>query len=173
MFIVRWLAAILILPCTGVIGVPWVLLWLTRTPNWGDCFRSVSSPSIWAAGILALSGLALAIWTCSFFFRFGEGTAAPWDPPKRFVVRGPYRHVRNPMIAGIFLILSAEVLLFSSLAILAWECVFVLGNLLYIPLVEEKTLLRRFGAEYDLYRQHVPRWIPRLRAWKQDGPTDS
>ena len=76
------------------------------------------------------------------------------------------------MIVGVFLVLSAEALLSGSLAILAWECVFVLVNLLYIPLVEEKALLRRFGAEYDMYRPHVPRWIPRLRAWKQDSRTD-
>ena len=73
------------------------------------------------------------------------------------------------MIVGVFLMLTAEALLFSSLALLAWECAFILGNLLYIPLVEEPGLVQRFGAEYEVYRQHVPRWLPRLSAWKSDG----
>jgi protein-S-isoprenylcysteine O-methyltransferase Ste14 len=42
---------------------------------------------------------------------------------------------------------------------------FALG-LALIPLVEEKRLLRRFGAEYERYREAVPRWLPRLGPWR-------
>ena len=42
----------------------------------------------------------------------GHGTPAPWDPTERMVVRGPYRHVRNPMISAVFMVLAAEALLF-------------------------------------------------------------
>jgi protein-S-isoprenylcysteine O-methyltransferase Ste14 len=41
-------------------------------------------------------------------------------------------------------------------------------NAIYIPLLEEPGLERRFGADYVLYKRNVPRWIPRLRAWS--GP---
>jgi hypothetical protein len=30
---------------------------------------------------------------------------------------------------------------------------------------EEPVLARRFGADYDAYRQAVPAWWPRLRPW--------
>jgi protein-S-isoprenylcysteine O-methyltransferase Ste14 len=40
--------------------------------------------------------------------------------------------------------------------------------MLYFPLVEEKALEKRFGAAYREYRQNVPRWLPRLRPWR-DG----
>jgi hypothetical protein len=78
------------------------------------------------------------------------------------VVVGPYRHVRNPMISGLLLILLAEALFFGSLPILAWFAFGFALNAVYIPLVEESGLEKRFGEEYLRYKQHVPRWIPRL-----------
>jgi protein-S-isoprenylcysteine O-methyltransferase Ste14 len=38
----------------------------------------------------------------------GESTLAPWDPPRRLVVTGPYRFVRNPMISGVIFLLLGE-----------------------------------------------------------------
>jgi protein-S-isoprenylcysteine O-methyltransferase Ste14 len=78
-------------------------------------------------------------------------------------VQGPYRHVRNPMITGVALILGGEALFFQSLALAILLAVFVGVNAIYFPLVEEPGLSRRFGAEYDDYRRRVPRWVPRLR----------
>jgi protein-S-isoprenylcysteine O-methyltransferase Ste14 len=43
----------------------------------------------------------------------------------------------------------------------AWAMVAVRCN-------EEPELARRFGADYHTYRQHVPAWHPRLRAWTPD-----
>jgi protein-S-isoprenylcysteine O-methyltransferase Ste14 len=93
---------------------------------------------------------------------------APWDATEKLVVVGPYRHVRNPMISGIFFILLGEVLMFGSVPLLVWFLVFVLGNATYIPLSEERGLARRFGEEYIRYKRHMPRWIPRLRPWTDD-----
>jgi protein-S-isoprenylcysteine O-methyltransferase Ste14 len=45
--------------------------------------------------------------------------------------------------------------------------VFFIGNAIYFPLIEEKGLEKRFGDEYRDYKANVPRWIPRLRAWRQ------
>jgi protein-S-isoprenylcysteine O-methyltransferase Ste14 len=78
-------------------------------------------------------------------------------------VRGPYRHVRNPMITGVALILGGEAVLFQSWPLAILLAVFVGVNAIYFPLVEEPGLRRRFGAEYDVYRANVPRWVPRLR----------
>ena len=40
----------------------------------------------------------------------------------------------------------------------------------YIPLVEEPGLLKRFGEEYLTYKRNVPRWIPRLTPWESGLP---
>ncbi len=97
--------------------------------------------------------------------KVGNGTPAPWDPPKKLVIRGPYCYVRNPMIISVMLMLLAEVLLFQSWPIAAWIVVFFIGNSIYFPLVEEKNLEKRFGDDYREYKAHVRRWIPRLRPW--------
>jgi protein-S-isoprenylcysteine O-methyltransferase Ste14 len=81
------------------------------------------------------------------------------------VVRGPYRYVRNPMISGVILFLFGEACLLLSPPHLAWAGAFLALNLIYIPLVEEPQLARRFGESYRDYCRHVPRVIPRFRPW--------
>ena len=77
--------------------------------------------------------------------RFSDGTPAPWEPTQKIVVRGPYRYIRNPMITGALLILSAQAMLFQSLPIALWMIVFLIFNLIYFPKVEEPRMLKRFS----------------------------
>jgi len=102
-------------------------------------------------------------WTVKLLTKYGEGTPAPWDPPRKLVIMGPYRYSRNPMITGALLVLLAEALLFHSWPITAWMLLFFAGNAIYFPLVEEKGLEKRFEDEYLKYKARVPRWLPRLR----------
>jgi protein-S-isoprenylcysteine O-methyltransferase Ste14 len=80
-------------------------------------------------------------------------------------VVGPYRYVRNPMISGVLAILLGETLAFWSASLLAWFAAVFAVNAVYMPLVEEPGLSRRFGEDYDRYRANVRRWVPRLRPW--------
>jgi protein-S-isoprenylcysteine O-methyltransferase Ste14 len=165
----RHLRSILLLPVTVTLLVPGLILLSTRSIHiaWG-------LPAAWqilllSGGLLCLAaGLRLVIQTIALFATQGQGTLAPWDPPGRLVVRGVYRHVRNPMISGVILILVGESLLFGSGALVAWCVLVMLVNMLYIPLLEEPDLEARFGAAYQTYKQHVPRWIPRRDAWDAD-----
>ena len=101
-------------------------------------------------------------WTVALFAGVGRGTLAPWDPPERLVVRGPYRYVRNPMITGVVSVLLGEAALFGSPAVLAWAGFVFALNAVYFPLIEEPDLRSRFGADYDAYAAHTPRWLPLL-----------
>jgi len=96
----------------------------------------------------------------------GEGTLAPWDPPRRLVVRGPYRYVRNPMISGVAFVALGLSLVLLSWPHLEWALLFFAINAVYIPLVEERGLRERFGAEYENYCRHVPRLVPRIHPWE-------
>jgi protein-S-isoprenylcysteine O-methyltransferase Ste14 len=152
----RHLWAIVLCPGVVTVVVPLVLVWSTGVEiGWG---------ALLGVALLA-AGLVLVVWTIRLFAVVGECTLAPWDPTSRLVVRGPYRHVRNPMISGVVLVLFGEAALLGSRALLVWAGVVLAVNAVYLPLVEERGLRRRFGADYDEYRAHVPRFVPRLRPW--------
>ena len=109
----------------------------------------------------------MMIWTMRLFAsKGGGGTPAPWQPVKNFIVLGPYRHVRNPMLIGVNLFLIAEALLLQSSPIFIWMVVFVIINTVYFALSEEPQLEKRFGETYADYKRNVPRWLPRLTPWR-------
>jgi protein-S-isoprenylcysteine O-methyltransferase Ste14 len=162
---VRHLGAIA-LPGT-VAGLVPALLLLGRPPRPGWGLPGGWWVPVLAVGVLvALAGLALVVRTVRLFATEGEGTLAPWDPPQRMVVRGPYRYLRNPMISGVMAILLGETLALGSAVLAGWFAVFVAVNATYIPLVEEPGLTRRFGTDYVDYRRAVPRWLPRVTPWQ-------
>jgi protein-S-isoprenylcysteine O-methyltransferase Ste14 len=157
--------AIIILPGTALIFVPGLIMWFSGEAETHFTPLNPADLRLWIALVPLALGLALAMWTVRLFMHIGLGTPAPWDPPKKLVVHGPYRHVRNPMITSVLFILGAESLWFGSWPIAGWMLVFFVANAVYFPLKEEPDLEQRFGADYRLYKANVPRWIPRLRPW--------
>ena len=73
------------------------------------------------------------------------------------------------MISGVVFVLFGEALLLGSRPHLLWALLFLAVNLVYIPLLEEPLLERRFGAAYREYCRHVPRIMPRLRPWQPEA----
>jgi protein-S-isoprenylcysteine O-methyltransferase Ste14 len=166
--LLRQLLSVALLPFTVLVLVP---LWIAGRYGAGLGIGSgAGALALQLAGI-ALLGVGLGFFWASLrrFVGEGEGTLAPWDPPRRLVVRGPYRYVRNPMISGVVLTLFGEAALLLSLPQLAWAALFLAINLVYLPLVEEPQLVRRFGGSYLEYARHVPRVLPRLRPWTPGG----
>lgn len=138
--------------------VGWVpLRWFERYPSWPGVWRWPQ----YAAAALFLLGAA-AFLACQWLFAVrGQGTPAPFDPPRKFVRRGLYKWVRNPMYLAILALVGAEALFLQSWHITVYlvclACVFHLFVLAY----EEEVLRRNFGAMYEDYRRDVPRWLPR------------
>ncbi len=161
----RQIKAVLILPCNVLGVIPSLIAYATRETRFAAQPPSPAEPTTWLALLPLLIGALFGGWAVILFWKHGNGTPAPWDPPKNFIIRGPYRHVRNPMISGVVFLLIAEALCFRSIPIGIWAATFFLGNSIYFPLVEEKGLEKRFGAAYLRYKDNVPRWIPRLRPW--------
>jgi protein-S-isoprenylcysteine O-methyltransferase Ste14 len=157
----RHLLAVAILPFTVAVLVP---LWLAKRHALAlGLGSSAGAIALQLAGVALLAvGLALFAASLRRFVGEGEGTLAPWDPPRRLVLRGPYRYVRNPMISGV---LFGEALVLLSRSHALWAALFLAVNATYIPLVEEPQLARRFGTPYREYCQHVRRFLPRVRPW--------
>jgi protein-S-isoprenylcysteine O-methyltransferase Ste14 len=163
--LLRHALAVTILPFTVTILIP---LWIADRnriePTLG---ASAGALVLQAAGPVVLAfGLLLFASSLRRFAVEGKGTLAPWDPPRRLVVHGPYRFVRNPMISAVIFVLTAEAMLLGSKPHAWWALTFLAINGVYIPLLEEPLLRVRFGDKYREYCRHVPRIIPRLRPWR-------
>lgn len=153
----RQAAAVVLLPFVVMIVAPALIVsWTGEARLWWG--------SVFGLALLAV-GLVLVTWTIRLFATVGDGTIAPWDPTRKLVVLGPYRHVRNPMISGVVFVLAGEAVLLGSPPLALWFAAVVVTNAVYLPLVEEPGLRRRFGEDYALYAANVPRWLPRLRPW--------
>jgi protein-S-isoprenylcysteine O-methyltransferase Ste14 len=165
MMLLRHLLSFAILPFTMAVLIPW---WIARgsgvTPALG---RSAGELAIQSTGLIVL-GVGLVLFAASLrrFATEGDGTLAPWDPPRKLVVRGPYQYVRNPMISGLVFVLFGEALVLLSSPHAEWAAAFLVANLIYIPLIEEPMMVERFGDDYREYCRHVGRIVPRLSPWK-------
>ncbi len=163
----KHLRAIVLLPGIVTLVIPGTILWRSGTDSFG-LWQSFPAARVVLSVIGAFCiclGLLLMVATIRLFVEVGKGTLAPWEPPKRLVVQGVYRHVRNPMISGVILVLLGESLLMASLPLVWWFLVVVVVNAVYIPLSEEPGLVERFGEAYLRYKQNVPRWVPRWTPW--------
>jgi protein-S-isoprenylcysteine O-methyltransferase Ste14 len=111
--------------------------------------------------VIAAAGAAVALWCVVTFALVGRGTPAPFDAPRRLVVGGPYRFVRNPMYIGAGLALAGAALFYQSPQLLGYTGLFFLMTHVFVVFYEEPTLKRSFGEEYAAYCRSVRRWLPK------------
>jgi len=165
-YVLRHLLSVLLLPVTVSVLVP---IWIARSAGIRVTVPRGVVPLVAAASgaVVFTAGLLLFAASLHQFFAFGRGTLAPWDPPRRLVVRGPYRYVRNPMISGVIFILFGTALMLRSIPHAQWAVAFLVINAVYIPLFEEPFLDGRFGEDYWRYCRNVRRFVPRLVPWRQ------
>jgi len=81
---------------------------------------------------------------------------------------GPYAYTRNPLYLG-----SLVLALGFTVAARSWWIGAMLIAMLfaiYLPVIRsEEAFLRRRFPEFDEYAHHVPRLLPRLRAFRKNG----
>jgi len=59
-------------------------------------------------------------------------------------------------------VLIGESIAIESWKIFAWSLAIAGINTIYFIVYEEPNLIKRFGREYIDYKNHIPRWLPRL-----------
>jgi len=150
----RALAAFLLLPGTFAGVIPALIV--SNDGSRGNGF---------SVGWIPLAfGVAILLWCVRDFYVAGKGTLAPWDPPKRLVVVGLYRFVRNPMYVGLMLLLLGWALVAGSPWLASYVAVFAIAFHLRVILYEEPRLKRQFPEDWAAYANAVPRWLPRLHS---------
>lgn len=144
----------LIVPGSVAVYVP-LLLARERSPADGV--------SIGASSLFFAAGAALYAWCVFDFATSGGGTPAPIDAPRRLVVRGPYRVVRNPMYVAVLTVIAGWVVLLRAPVLVAYGAAVAAGFVLFVRLYEEPHLARIFGRDFEAYTARVGRWLPRWR----------
>lgn len=132
----------------------WIATWSSSLFNLGVV--RVLAFALW------FLGASIIIRCCIDIVRRG-GTPAHMDPPKEFIRTGLYRYVRNPIYLGALLILIGHILWSGSVLVIAYFLCYVIAFHILITVFEEPVLRNQFGAVYEEYLQHVPRWFPRIK----------
>lgn len=158
------LVFLVLAPGTVAGFVPWwISRWQVRPALLGLAAGRV------AGAVLVAAACAVLLDSFARFALGGLGTPAPVLPTRHLVVRGLYRHVRNPMYVAVVSAVLGQGLLLGDARLLAYGAGLWLVFHLFVLGYEEPTLLRSHGAEYERFRASVPRWVPRLRPWRGDG----
>ena len=85
----------------------------------------------------------------------------------RLAKSGPYARIRHPQYVGFALILLGFLLQWPTLLTLLLFP-FLLVMYARLSITEEKEMHQRFGAEYDAWAAHTPRFLP---SWRNATPT--
>jgi protein-S-isoprenylcysteine O-methyltransferase Ste14 len=150
---------------------PWIeLLHLgTRTTAWLWLGFELSSLGISSTiGILAVTILTIIVAALAAIIRIWGtaylGTATVNNAQMKaghVMADGPYRHVRNPLYIGSWLMVAAISML-MPVSGAAFTMILLSVFLIRLILGEEAFLAPRLGEPYAAYKQAVPRLIPSL-----------
>jgi protein-S-isoprenylcysteine O-methyltransferase Ste14 len=160
----RAIAATVALPGVVAIAVPYAILRRADSLTVPQPSPLAILAAAWWLGSVA--ALLHSIWA---FAAHGRGTLAPVDPPSVLVVRGLYRHTRNPMYLAVLSSLFAAALLFRSGAVLMYAVLCGLCFHLFVCLYEEPRLRSQFGTSFERYARAVPRWGFTTRSYPTGG----
>ena len=164
----EYLKVVLILPGNVLITIPLLIFLFTRN-SYSYYLVSPHNFLFYVAMFFLTLGLFLAIWSVrTFYTKGGDGTPGPWRPVCNLIISGPYRYVRNPMILGAMDLLLFEAALFASTPLFLWAIVFFVGNIIYFKTFEEKELIKRFGADYEDYKNKVPMLFPKFTPYNKE-----
>lgn len=144
----RAVFAFIAMPAVVALLIPW-LLHPATVP-----FRPAALP-------ILIVGVVLLLWCVRDFYVAGQGTLAPWEPPKHLVTIGLYQVSRNPMYLAVTVMLAAWAIGFGSITLWAYTAIVMTAFYLRVLTYEEPWLAKTFGAEWVDYRNRVSRWLGR------------
>jgi len=158
-------SAVFLVIAPGVVAglIPW---WLT---GW-RMGAAYPVPVRVTGAVLTGAGAAALLGAFAQFAVQGRGTPAPPAPTEQLVVRGLYRYVRNPMYLAVLAVITGQAILLGRPVLLGYAAVVAAAFVAFVYGYEQPALARRYGAQYQAYRQAVPGWWPRLRPARTARP---
>lgn len=132
-------------------------------------FAKPTAAAFAAGGCVLVLGELARFWGVAYAGPLTRVTGSVGAPS--LIVAGPFSYVRNPLYVGNILMYVGVGIMANALS--PW---LVLGAAVYfvfqysmIVSLEEEFLSREFGETYAAYKQEVPRFVPRIIAWKSTG----
>jgi protein-S-isoprenylcysteine O-methyltransferase Ste14 len=141
--------------------IPFVILMLI--------FENATIASLIVGILIAINGELIRLWGVSWA---GSETRTTGGVGGTYlVISGPFAYVRNPLYVGnILMYLGLGIMsmsLFPYLQIVA--IIFFIIQYYFIVKEEEGFLITKFGNDYKNYLKNVPRFLPRVTAYKNDS----
>ncbi|HUI42414.1 MAG TPA: methyltransferase [Terriglobia bacterium] len=125
----------------------------------------------WRAGWILFAAAILVYLQCLLNFLLAGGTPAIFftrpirfllgAEPGKVVKSGLYRYSRNPMYLSVLGAIAAQAVIYRSLRIAIYAALAAIFFHFVVVFFEEPHLARVRGADYQEYRERVPRWIGR------------
>ncbi|MDE2847681.1 MAG: isoprenylcysteine carboxylmethyltransferase family protein [Gemmatimonadota bacterium] len=122
-----------------------------------------------SGGLLMLIGESIRLWAVGYA---GSATRTRHVGAPALITNGPYGRVRNPLYVGNFV-------LSLGLCVMAWAWMpYMIGIFVtafgiqygLIVSLEEESLRKTFGAQYEAYLASVPRFLPRFTEYTAGKP---
>lgn len=147
-----------------IIGIPYLMYWVSGSPNLFEidliCFLLFI--------ILAIIGIELSVWSIIYMKDVGGGN--PFDAfnhevaPRttKLMTDGPYAICRNPMLLGVFIYhFGILIAFFSILGVIIFLIEIYIMNIQVKK--EEQRLIRDFGRNYEEYARNTQRFLPKIK----------
>lgn len=132
--------------------------------SWIDTFHLPFPAWVrWSGAVIILTGDLLFVWS-------HRALGRNWSPileirkGHTLVTSGPYKFIRHPMYAAIFIIGTGISLLSSNWMVALSYMLPVICMYLIRISDEEKMMIEKFGDQYRKYMRNTNRLIPKLRA---------
>ena len=132
------------------------MMWLMQ--YFFPVYQYIHEPVAYAGVVAVFLGIIMAAIPAGVFKKAGTGIK-PFDEATILVTSGFYRHTRNPMYMGMFLMLAGSAFLMGSIGAALPVLAFMLIIRNNFVMGEERFLEASFGQQYLDYKSTVRRWF--------------
>ena len=133
-----------------VVFIPIVFVAIFVRPSW-SVESTMAFVMEFGGYLFLLAGLVIRIW-CTFYIGNRKS--------KEVITAGPYSICWNPLYIGTFLLAIGVGLCFENLLILILVPAIIVPVHIITARMEETRLESKFGEQYRMYKQKVPRFRP-------------
>lgn len=105
---------------------------------------------------LVIIGIALMGYDRGRFLGTTQLRAPDATPDEALRIDGLHRYIRHPLYSGLFLVLWGHAQTEFALATAVWGSIYLIIGARF----EERRLIDRYGAAYQIYRSRVPAFFP-------------